>query len=577
MKNIHLIIAAILTAAIAIAGDYPLVWVNNAQTGKQDRTLNGKRIYSDISAVKKHLTNESTARRGLDTRFTQFTTIDRVTAARMTRESSARQSHSIRTDNPHNTTAAQVGAVSSAKFTNNSTYTAGHIRSVVPAGGHPAAGSNKQFQLNVSGGFSGASFLNGTGDMVRVGDSSKTPSSVLTVIKDLASTAVNYVVRIVNNVATAFARVGISFDFSGGNVATIEAVKDTNNAYLVFRNMSSTITEQAKPMVAYFSGRSAYDASRLPYFSTSWRSYLQNNGVQLWNLVNNDVQAGQIMYSTPGGNAGFAIYQGFFGNGFMSSINNGTSSSFVHGGAGNKYYKIPTFAIHSTGRVGINQTTSTDFGYTKPRAVFDVQSSARGRAITYTGSASNMVITDQNLGIRFKGKAIQWDDVTVPLSSGKAPASSSPTWTSYKSSEMPSFSATATNQLFFSIQLPHGYQEGANISCHIHVAYATNNGGNSRWQLTHSWANVNTAFPAATTITSTFASPSTTDQHAIHDFGTLTGTGKTISSVILFSLARLGADAEDTHTGAIYGVSFDCHVPKDSIGSDTTTTKTATP
>lgn len=134
LKFTTVIFIAAVCTTIAFAGDYPLVWVNNAQTGKQDRTLNGKTIYADVSSNRAHLsqysanrrvqmTNESAARQNIDARFKLFTSIDRVTAARMTRESTARQAH---------------------------------IQNIVPAGGHPAAGNNRQNQYNDNGFFAGA-------------------------------------------------------------------------------------------------------------------------------------------------------------------------------------------------------------------------------------------------------------------------------------------------------------------------------------------------------------------------------------------------------------------------------------
>ena len=165
------------------------------------------------------------------------------------------------------------------------------------------------------------------------------------------------------------------------------------------------------------------------------------------------------------------------------------------------------------------------------------------------------------------GDATCWDDVAVDLSNIKAPTLDPPTWTAYKGGEVPAYSATATNVLYFRCQLPHTWREGDDINFHIHVAYPNANAGNSVWAFTHSWASRNEAFPTQSTITKTFAAPAVTDQHTIHDFGLLGVTGKKISSVLICSLSRIGGAVADTYGSAIYGVSADFHVVKNTLGS----------
>lgn len=172
------------------------------------------------------------------------------------------------------------------------------------------------------------------------------------------------------------------------------------------------------------------------------------------------------------------------------------------------------------------------------------------------GSAKTMVLD-----------TLVYDDLRVDLSNLKAPAADPPTWVAYRSCEVPTFSAAATNVVYFRVQLPHTYAQGSDILFHLHAVYPNTNSGNSLWQLTYSWANVNAAFPTITTVTKTFASSGVADKHVIHDFGAITGTGKTVSSILLCSLSRLGADATDTYASAIYGISADFHYPIDTLGS----------
>lgn len=68
------------------------------------------------------------------------------------------------TPNPY-VTDAKLGLATSHLITNLQA----HKNSTVPAGGHPAAGNNRQVQYNNNGSFAGAAYLNCTGGLVRIG------------------------------------------------------------------------------------------------------------------------------------------------------------------------------------------------------------------------------------------------------------------------------------------------------------------------------------------------------------------------------------------------------------------------
>lgn len=165
------------------------------------------------------------------------------------------------------------------------------------------------------------------------------------------------------------------------------------------------------------------------------------------------------------------------------------------------------------------------------------------------------------------GDATVFDDIQVDLANIKAPAANPPTWRSYRACEVPAFSASASNVVYFKAQIPHQWLEGGYFNFHLHIANPSAAAGNSRWQLTHSWADINGEFPAETTVAVTAASPNVAHRHQIIDFGTIVGTDKHISSVLICSLTRLGGDALDTLAIELYGVSADFHYEKNSLGS----------
>ena len=77
----------------------------------------------------------------------------------------------------------------------------------------------------------------------------------------------------------------------------------------------------------------------------------------------------------------------------------------------------------------------------------------------------------------------------------------------------------------------------------------------------HSWANYDDAFPTSTVMTAVDELVSTTAyDHQFTNLGTITGTGKKASSVLMCRLARVGTATEDTFADVAFGVSVDLHL-----------------
>lgn len=162
-----------------------------------------------------------------------------------------------------------------------------------------------------------------------------------------------------------------------------------------------------------------------------------------------------------------------------------------------------------------------------------------------------------------------WDDVSIAMAQVRQPASSAPTWTPYKGSQVPAFSPTQINALYFSAQLPHSYLEGTDIEFHIHIAYPDNGAGNSVWYFTYSWANDGDPFPDPTMSPQVIiASPTVANNHQLAEIiAVMDGTNKEISSVLICMIQRTGTHVSDTYASDIYLVSGDFHFMKDTLGS----------
>lgn len=168
-----------------------------------------------------------------------------------------------------------------------------------------------------------------------------------------------------------------------------------------------------------------------------------------------------------------------------------------------------------------------------------------------------------------------YDDVMVYASGVRLHGTSYPAWADYKGGQVLDFSKTATNQIYFNLQLPHTYKEGTDLEFHIHLAYPDANAGNSIWYFTWSWANRGDAFPSESNSGNiTIASPASSDNHQLAELvATISGTGKTVSSYLICSLSRLGGDGSDNYDNVIHFLGGDFHHQIDALGSRTATNK----
>jgi hypothetical protein len=118
------------------------------------------------------------------------------------------------------------------------------------------------------------------------------------------------------------------------------------------------------------------------------------------------------------------------------------------------------------------------------------------------------------------------------------------------------------------IQLPHSYAEGEDIEIHIHWAPIGAGAGNVKWGVDYFWLNTGEAAGAPATITTgDVAVPGVAWQSMYSDFApVLIGTGKRISSMIVFRVFRQAAGAGEYGARAAM-LEVDAHFPMDSLGS----------
>ena len=176
--------------------------------------------------------------------------------------------------------------------------------------------------------------------------------------------------------------------------------------------------------------------------------------------------------------------------------------------------------------------------------------------------------------ILFTGNATVWDDLRFPVSSVKRLGFSDPGWRQFKDSGGGSvgvyslaFDKNIEEEVYFTVQLPHSYKEGSNITPHVHWSPADGDAGNVVWALEYTWANMNGTFGNTTTIIVTDAADGTVGKHQFVDFSAIDGTGKTISSILMCRLYRFSSSGADTYDDDAFLLEIDFHFEMDTIGS----------
>lgn len=128
----------------------------------------------------------------------------------------------------------------------------------------------------------------------------------------------------------------------------------------------------------------------------------------------------------------------------------------------------------------------------------------------------------------------------------------------------------------FSVQLPHSYKQGENISVHIHWTPGPRgneeNGATVGWKIDYAWANINLSFPTMSTADLSDACDGTDHKHQITPDITIIGSSKNVSSILLCNVKRTDTGADDTWASTTSGqlpllLEIDFHFPIDTIGS----------
>jgi len=134
----------------------------------------------------------------------------------------------------------------------------------------------------------------------------------------------------------------------------------------------------------------------------------------------------------------------------------------------------------------------------------------------------------------------------------------------------------------FIVQLPHSYKVGSNIYAHIHWTAGesgdTEEGNSVGWKIAYSWANIGSAFPALTSLSLADTVSGDNWTHQVTTDAQISGSGKSISSILMCNIKRSDKKSDDTWIGTASGqlpmlLEIDFHYEMDTVGSRGMSTK----
>lgn len=199
------------------------------------------------------------------------------------------------------------------------------------------------------------------------------------------------------------------------------------------------------------------------------------------------------------------------------------------------------------------------------------------------GDGTNQVALS-DVGVYLEGTATMWEDLRVPVLSTKVPGAKAPGFSQFKDNGAGSqgvflywFDPSTEEELYFVCQLPHGWKEGSDIECHVHWVSADTAAGAGTdvcWGLEYTWSDIDEVFGNTAIIygdeqTNGASETLTVDKHYITELGTITGSGHTMSSMLVCRVFRDaagngGTDDYDDDAGLM---EIDFHYEVNSFGS----------
>lgn len=161
----------------------------------------------------------------------------------------------------------------------------------------------------------------------------------------------------------------------------------------------------------------------------------------------------------------------------------------------------------------------------------------------------------------------EWDDSQQMAIALRDVGANVPALTQYGTSGiyMPLFDIN--DLLVFSIQLPHGYQEGTSVWPHVHWIADAIDANTVKWEIDYQWLNPTVdVIAAAPTSVYAEAAPAAAGVTYVTSTTEVTKAAAKISSLFMGNIRRITNGGTDA-TANIYLAFFDIHFRRDTWGS----------
>jgi hypothetical protein len=183
--------------------------------------------------------------------------------------------------------------------------------------------------------------------------------------------------------------------------------------------------------------------------------------------------------------------------------------------------------------------------------------------------------------MELSGSAIYWNDLRIPMTSTTFGGSKPPGFSVFRTTSgslqgvfAHQFDKQIEEELYFQVQMPHGYKLGTNLHPHAHWSVITVPAGGTtvRWGLEYTFVDVNGVFLPPTIVYTTATDPVTQYKHRLSEFTEISGSS--ISTVSAMMSCRIFRDvANDNFDDDAALLEIDFHYQSDTLGSRQETAK----
>lgn len=206
----------------------------------------------------------------------------------------------------------------------------------------------------------------------------------------------------------------------------------------------------------------------------------------------------------------------------------------------------------------------------------DLTDRAAGFGLSWDGTEYDHVPIARAYGT---GGLVAWEDLRVAVTATAKSGTNDPGFAKVKDNGSSStgvfaylFDASTEESLFFTVQMPHAWKAGTDIKAHVHwtPTIDSEDEDNIVWGLEYAWANIDAQFGNTTLVTGTDTGTFVAGYHYVCAINTISGSGKTESSMLLCRVYRDADSSSDDYAADAALLEIDFHYQVEKQGTEST-------